>query len=145
MCTVGELSTRVRSHRPTYSICVLSIPDMEECKALWVSGSKPTKSHAFVCTISGNYTLCESMVVFLPPVEGEDYLALEGTAAQLVWTADNPRVCTKIPLVDDQKVENDEYFFVTMDRIVTPSASPILDRRPLIVLIMDNDSTSLYI
>ena len=85
------------------------------------------------------------MLVFLPPVEGEDYLALEGTAAQLVWTADNPRVCTNIPLVDNDKIENDEYFFVTMDRIVTPSASPLLDTSPLMVLIMDDDSMSLYI
>lgn len=92
--------------------------------------------------VSGVHTLgvVKELLFFLPPVEGEDYIAL--SAVQLVWPADNPRVCTNITLVDDQKVENDEYFFVTMDRIVTPSANPILDRRPLIVLIMDEDGMS---
>lgn len=85
--------------------------------------------------------LWKSTVLSLSPVEGEDYQDVVGAAAQLVWEGSSSRACTSIPIIDDKKIENDEYFFVIMGRIVAGAASPTLDHKPVIVMIMDNDGT----
>jgi hypothetical protein len=80
----------------------------------------------------------ETSTTEISATDGSDYQSLNGTAAQLVWTANSTRACITIPILDDETVENDEVFFVNMVRIVTPFSNPTL-ALSTIVMIMNDD------
>ena len=94
------------------------------------------RTHTHTYTHTHTHTHTHTSITI--PADGSDYQSLNGTAAQLVWTANSTRACITIPILDDQTVENDEVFFVNMVRIVTPLANPTL-ALPTIVMIMNDD------
>ena len=79
------------------------------------------------------------------PVNGSDFLAKIGPPAHLVWNADSTIACVSIPIIDDERVENDEIFYVNMVRIVnSPSGADPRLAPQAIIMIMDDDCKHVY-
>ena len=79
------------------------------------------------------------------PVNGSDFLAQIGPTAHLVWNAGSTIACVSIPIIDDERVENDEIFYVNMVRIVNSPSGDDPRLVPLaIIMIMDDDCKHVY-
>jgi hypothetical protein len=130
---------------PTVRI-IVEDNDREQGEVVWEMGMVGVTEGSGSVEVCANYTeavegfTVETSTTEVFALNGSDFLAQIGPSAHLVWNAGSTIACVSIPIIDDERVENDEIFYVNMVRIVNSPSGDDPRLVPLaIIMIMDDD------